>query len=107
MEKIKIESKFFNLEAILWSAGLLYLAFIDPYQSGHLDFCLFKLVGIEFCPGCGLGKSISMIFHGDLIHSIMCHPLGIFAFIFIGARIISLINSTLKNKKISYEVNHA
>ena len=48
--------------------------------------CLFSLVGIDNCPGCGLGKSISMIFHGDFVGSFNAHPLGIPAILLIVKR---------------------
>ena len=107
MSYIKKYQRFFNLEALLWITGLIYLSTIDLYQQGHFDFCLFKITGIEFCPGCGLGKSISMIFHGDIINSIKTHPIGIFAVIFIIKRIIELLYKSSSNKQIKYEVNHA
>ena len=79
-------------EALLWIAGLVYLYFINPYDTQHYTFCAFKLVGIEDCPGCGLGNSISRIFHGDLLSSFKTHPLGIFALAVIVYRIIKLIS---------------
>lgn len=52
---------------------------MDPGQSTHYSFCLFKFLGIPFCPGCGLGHSISFLLHGNLYASFSAHPLGIFA----------------------------
>ena len=77
-------------EAILWIAALIYLITINPLRGGHLDFCVFHLIGIENCPGCGLGRSMSFLFHGDLVNSIRMHPLGIIAVILIVHRIITL-----------------
>jgi len=61
--------KKYDFEALFWITAMAFLTFINPYTPKHLDLCLFSLVGIENCPGCGLGKSISMIFHGDLVAS--------------------------------------
>jgi len=100
---IKILSK--NLEALLWLSGLIYLYNINPYTDGHLTFCGFRLIGIDNCPGCGLGRSISLFFHGDIQGSFDMHPLGIVALILIATRIISLL---IKNfiKPIITEVHN-
>lgn len=104
MNKTKfIMKKFFkiiskNAEAILWFLGLIYLATINPYSSDHLTLCGFKLIGIDNCPGCGLGRSISLIFRGDIHSSFDMHPLGLFALILILSRIINLIYHFLKQQ---------
>ena len=83
-----------NLEAFMWLGALLYLLLINPYEIQHFSFCIFKIVGIDFCPGCGLGRSISMIYHGDISGSFSMHPLGIFALGMITYRIISLLKKS-------------
>lgn len=93
-----------NLEAIIWSGGLVYLALINPYADGHLNMCAFNAVGIETCPGCGLGKSISMIFHGDLMHSLELHPLGLIALVLIIYRIVTVVYNNHKVSKLPLEV---
>jgi hypothetical protein len=79
-----------NIELIVWTTGIIYLAVINPEKS-HFSFCLFKLMGIEHCPGCSLGNSISYLLHGEIAKSWETHFLGIFAFIVIVLRIIQLI----------------
>ncbi|ASU32319.1 hypothetical protein MuYL_0416 [Mucilaginibacter xinganensis] len=34
-------------------------------------------MGVTWCPGCGLGHSISFLFHGDIKNSLHAHWLGI------------------------------
>ncbi|MEO8820465.1 MAG: DUF2752 domain-containing protein [Ginsengibacter sp.] len=85
---MKIFRKYFELSA--WIAGLLLLAFMTPTTDTHYSFCIFKLMGINFCPGCGLGHSICYLFHGDFRASFNAHPLGLFALIVILARIYKL-----------------
>ena len=80
--------KYFEVTA--WMAALVLLAFMNPRSDVHYSFCLFKFIGIKFCPGCGLGHSISYLFHGDLRASFQAHPLGWFAVIVILARIYQL-----------------
>lgn len=91
--------KKYDYEAIFWLAAMAYLTFINPYTPKHLDFCLFSLVGIENCPGCGLGKSISMIFHGDFVASFNAHPLGLPALALILKRIYKLIKNKINLTK--------
>ncbi|MCF8305418.1 MAG: DUF2752 domain-containing protein [Ignavibacteriales bacterium] len=82
-------------ELVIWVAGLFYLFLINPSDSGHLVVCPLALSGIEWCPGCGLGRSVSHIFHGNLYDSLTTHPLGILALIIIGFRIFQLVKKVL------------
>lgn len=105
MEKIKRIINMVQWEALMWASALIYLVFIDPYQAQHFTLCPYKNLGIDFCPGCGLGKSISMFYHFDFIHSLQTHPLGIIAFFLISYRIISLIKRKYfnnKNRRVIY-----
>jgi len=47
-------------------------------------------MGFTWCPGCGLGHSISFLFHGDIKSSFHAHWLGIPALIIIVYRIYVL-----------------
>jgi hypothetical protein len=90
-----------EFEAFIWISALIYLILIDPNASNHLNFCFFSLIGVEYCPGCGLGRSISMILHGYVLSSFQIHPLGFFAIVIIVLRITKLLNkSTILPKKI-------
>lgn len=88
-------------EIIVWITALVSLALMNPGLSTHYSFCLFKFLGIKFCPGCGLGHSISFLLHGDLHESFSAHPLGIFAVPVILFRIykLSLIHIFYQTKK--------
>ncbi|MEO8109690.1 MAG: DUF2752 domain-containing protein [Ginsengibacter sp.] len=79
-----------GFEIFFWVIALLLLAFMKPDLDAHYSFCILKFIGFERCPGCGLGHSISYIFHGDIRRSFAAHPLGIFALIVILARIYKL-----------------
>lgn len=48
-------------------------------------------MGFQFCPGCGLGHSISYLFHGQVQDSLNAHPLGILALPVISFRIFKLV----------------
>ncbi len=67
------------LEAWIWIAALIALSLTNPQGEGHLSLCPIKNIGWSFCPGCGLGHSISWLFRGEINQSIQSHPLGIIA----------------------------
>jgi len=95
--------KVVGVEALIWMAALLFLALIEPAESTHYTLCPFSVVGIDFCPGCGLGRSVSYVLHGEITNSLSVHPLGIFALIVLTTRVISLIKINWSNygKRIS------
>jgi hypothetical protein len=86
-----------NLEAFIWIAALLTLAFSSPIETCY-SLCPLANWGFDWCPGCGLGTSITWLFRGEIMNSWHAHPLGIPAVIIITARIISIFR---KNKRYS------
>jgi Protein of unknown function (DUF2752) len=91
------------LEGYIWMAALIFLTFINA-DSTHFTFCPFHNLGIDFCPGCGLGRSIHYLLHFEFIKSFHAHPLGGFALIIILHRIFTLIKNSIKysEEKLSY-----
>ncbi|MEJ2104328.1 MAG: DUF2752 domain-containing protein [Ignavibacteriaceae bacterium] len=85
--------KIIGFEALVWVIGLTYLIFINSPETAHFTICPFANLGIEFCPGCGLGNSISYLFVGDFVASFHSHPLGIFALLIIIIRILTIIKN--------------
>jgi hypothetical protein len=65
-----------NIEPIFWIAGLVFLALQNP-SSTFASMCLFDILGLYDCPGCGMGTAISYLFDGQVIQSIQTHYLGI------------------------------
>ncbi|MEO9004519.1 MAG: DUF2752 domain-containing protein [Ginsengibacter sp.] len=88
------------LELIAWSATLVLLVLMDTTES-HFSLCIFKLIGIGHCPGCGIGHSISYLLHGDIQKSLDTHPLGMFAIPVLFYRIyqLSLFHKTFHFQK--------
>lgn len=84
------------LEALIWSSALLVLAWYTPSDT-HFTICPLDHLGFDFCPGCGLGRSIAHLFHGEVTSSLKTHPLGIFAVIVLSFRIIQLSKDYLKS----------
>lgn len=88
-------------EALIWMAGFVVLASYEPSQE-HVSICPLNRLGFTFCPGCGLGRSVSFFFHGEIIHSLTTHPLGIFAVIVLSYRIIQLSKTYLSSHGKNY-----
>jgi hypothetical protein len=81
-----------NIELLFWLTALIGLAITNPAADTHLVICPVKLLGFNWCPGCGIGHAISFLFHGQIETSIKFHALGIPALIIILNRIYALIN---------------
>lgn len=92
--------KSFPLELVFWVTALVLLATANTHQH-HFTLCPLANLGFEqWCPGCGLGRSISHIFHGEFAESFSAHWFGFPALIIIGYRIFALIKY-ITNKKYS------
>jgi hypothetical protein len=89
-------SKYFEL--VFWLAALISLALTDPGQSAHYSLCPLKAIGFTWCPGCGLGHSISWLFRGNIINSWHAHWFGVPALVIILYRIYVLAYQRLFNK---------
>ena len=87
-------------EALIWVAALSALAMST--NEAHFTICPLKNAGVDFCPGCGLGRSISLFFHGEILASLQSHPLGIFAVIILSFRVVNLTKQYIRNYGKSY-----
>jgi hypothetical protein len=89
--------KYFELA--FWIAAIVSLAFTDPAGPVHFSLCPLKALGITWCSGCGLGHSISYLFHGDINNSLHAHWLGIPAIVIILYRIYTLMLQSVSDNK--------
>lgn len=98
-------SFFLHFEWIVLALGLLLAASITPGLD-EPTFCLFNRSGVDFCPGCGLGRSMSLAMRGSLTASFKMHPAGILAIFILLYRIVTIQirNHNLK-KDPYYEKN--
>ncbi len=96
-EKPKIIGLF---ELTVWIGALIYLALLNPYEIHHFSLCPLKNFGFDFCPGCGLGLSISYLFHFEFVKSFQTHLIGSFALVIIIYRIFCLIKFNIKTIKV-------
>lgn len=83
------EAFFLHFEWVVLATGLILMAFLDPFSQAE-SFCPVHRFGFDFCPGCGLGKSIAFIFRGEFVTSIQAHPAGLPAVLIIFSRIGSI-----------------
>ncbi|UYQ92716.1 DUF2752 domain-containing protein [Chitinophaga horti] len=79
-----------NIELWAWAGALIVLLLIDPSKPPLFNLCPLHFLGIEWCPGCGLGRSISYLLHGEVVRSWKTHKLGGFVLVLLIARVIQL-----------------
>jgi hypothetical protein len=84
-------------EAYIWLAGIILLTLTNPYIQ-EWTLCPLHNLGFEYCPGCGLGRSVSLILRGDFIASWQMHPLGGLALVVLITRSIYLLFYYPKNR---------
>lgn len=101
-EKIKRLFAYIGVEPIIWIAAFVFLAIHDPYTQNEFSICPLKALGFHYCPGCGLGRSISFLLHGDLVSSFQAHIFGIPATIILFSRTVNLLSKTIKQNKPSH-----
>ncbi len=85
------------LELIIWSGAILVLAISYPKTIDHFTLCPIENLGFSWCPGCGLGRSISFFLHGEFKLSFDQHWFGIPAFGILIFRIVQLLNKFVLN----------
>lgn len=92
-QKVLGKIKLLGFEGFVWISALTYLAFFfDPVES-HFTICPLSNFGFEDCPGCGLGRSISLLFSGKFIESFQTHILGIPAVVILLLRIFTIFKT--------------
>jgi len=82
-----------HLEAFFWLIALVSLALSSPEKATHYTLCIFKNLGFDFCPGCGLGHAISYLFRGQFMASWQSHPLALVAVVILLHRCYKLLKA--------------
>ncbi|PEN14483.1 hypothetical protein CRI94_05515 [Longibacter salinarum] len=88
----------FPVEAGLWTAGLVLMAFMNPSAEGE-TWCLFARLGIEWCPGCGLGHAIAFMARGEWAASFAAHPFGAVVVAGLFVRIVRLLREAYGRRR--------
>lgn len=81
------------LELVFWIVALVVLATASPVEHGHINhftLCPLASMGFNWCPGCGIGRSITQLLHGDISASLAHHWFGMPALGIILWRIVEL-----------------
>ncbi len=89
-----------HLEWVVFSTGLLLLALMSPENAGT-SLCFFDWIGINFCPGEGLGHSISHTFRGNISAALQAHMAGPAAVIILTGRIIYIWKELSQETKLT------
>ena len=94
-------NKLYKLLLLLCFLGYAWLLFnhapngiasffsLDKISSLNLEsqsvpvFCFFKNITGYPCPSCGITRSVSELFHGNIFEAIYMNPLGIIVFLII------------------------
>ena len=74
------------------------MAMLNPESSAN-SICPLDLLGFEYCPGDGLGRSMAFSFRGMISDSLQAHPAGLPAILIIMTRIGSIFKRNLKFSK--------
>jgi hypothetical protein len=81
-------------EALIWVSALVFLAVSNPAVH-HYTLCPLDNLGISYCPGCGLGRSVGYFFRADIKSSLLSHPLGIPAIILLIYRSVTIFSKPI------------
>ena len=104
MQRILLFNKIFylvktRLELLCWLAAMIALFFL-PVGNSEQSLCVFRFIGFERCPGCGLGHAIHSALHFQFVQSFHEHIFGIPAVLIILNRIKEL---SFSKKITTYE----
>jgi len=88
---------------ILSVMGLLVGIFLPEIAPGF-SICLFYNLTALPCPACGLTRSVSSLLHGDLMHSLMYHPMGIVVLAIMAVLAVSIFFRKSNDLFFRYEV---
>ncbi len=99
MKKLTAHLRRFPLELVFWMGSLVAILTINPDAGHHLSLCPLDNLGLDWCPGCGLGRSMNLLVRGEVQASWSMHPLAMLAFGVILHRIWTLLKN-LKTTQI-------
>ncbi len=88
-------------EFVLWTAALLALLFSDV-SAHHFTLCPLALSGCNWCPGCGIGRAVALLLHGEVLASFRMHWFGIPALLILLHRLFVLSKHFLKTLEFNY-----
>lgn len=93
-----------NLPAYIWMPGLLIIGVIaliivpTSFFESTRTVCIFKNVFGTNCPGCGMTRAVSSVFHGDLAGAFRSNRLVAIVLPLLFYVCIKAINTAQKNR---------
>ncbi|MFZ1935461.1 MAG: DUF2752 domain-containing protein [Thermoguttaceae bacterium] len=63
--------------ALAVCAGGVYLYIFDPARSGIYPLCPFHALTGLHCPGCGTGRALHQLLHGNVLAALQLNPLAV------------------------------
>lgn len=94
---------YLSFELLFWIAALLLLATTSQTNAtAHQDFSLCPLanMGITWCSGCGIGRSLGHLLHGHIQESFRMHWFGIPALLILLSRIFILFKQLFTKRSL-------
>ncbi len=92
-----------SFELLFWITALVLLASAaspDAADHDHLRVCPLANMGFSWCPGCGIGRSLVHLLHGNFQESIKMHWFGIPAMLILLNRIFTLSKQELSKRNL-------
>lgn len=93
---------FLHFEWVALLGMLMMAVAIDTTTTGP-SYCMLKNLNIDFCPGCGLGRSMALAAQGSFQASFQMHPMGVIA---IPTLLYRIINLLFRNYQYKMEQSH-
>jgi hypothetical protein len=88
-------------ELLFWMSALLMLGSAgmgSPGEVNHFTLCPLANMGFSWCPGCGIGRAITHLLHGQVLESFKYHWFGLPALLIICYRIYTLMRLQLTKR---------
>ncbi len=61
--------------AVVLVAAAVFLYFVEPGSTGWAPPCLFHVLTGLYCPGCGTGRGLHLLVHGDFAGALQMNSL--------------------------------
>jgi len=70
-------------------AGLVYIYVFDPGVSGTFPRCPFHALTRLYCPGCGTGRALHQLLHGNVMAAMRLNSFAVIALPFLAYSMLS------------------
>lgn len=81
-------------------AGCLTFLFVDPATSPIFPPCPFYWLTGLYCPGCGSGRALHALLHGDVLVALDLNPLMVLSLPLLGYAAVSQLCVYLSGKSL-------